>query len=125
MLSADNVRHFADIIQQGGVIAYPTETVFGLGCDPKQPQAITRLLNLKNRPANKGLILLAATAEQLQPYSDLSLTQLKQILNTHTDHPTTWLVPKSSAATPLITGDFNTVAIRITQHPHIIQLCTS
>ncbi|MFT4725078.1 MAG: L-threonylcarbamoyladenylate synthase, partial [Colwellia sp.] len=55
---------------QGGIIAYPTEAVFGLGCDPDNLLAIEKLLSIKNRSPEKGLILLAANYSQLLPYID-------------------------------------------------------
>ncbi|MCU7375019.1 Sua5/YciO/YrdC/YwlC family protein [Paucibacter sp. O1-1] len=66
----------ATLIEQGGVIAYPTEAVFGLGCDPDNDSAIAKLLAVKQRPWQKGLILVASSFEQLLPYIDI--TQLSE-----------------------------------------------
>lgn len=68
----DNFQHTLQALQQGEVIAYPTEGVFGVGCDPDNPHAIKKLLELKQRPVEKGLILIAASYEQLLPYIDES-----------------------------------------------------
>lgn len=106
-------------LQAGEVIAYPTETVFGLGCDPNQPLAIQKLLDLKQRPADKGLILLASEFEFLLPYLDLSqLTQaeIAQISQKQLE-PTTWLVPRAKSLSNLISGCFDQVAIRLCDHP--------
>ena len=62
------IRAVARMVRAGGLIAYPTEAVYGLGCDPRNRDAVRRLLLLKRRPAHKGLILIAADAAQLAPY---------------------------------------------------------
>lgn len=59
-----------EVLKQEKVIAYPTEAVFGVGCDPDSETAVTRLLALKQRPVDKGLILIAANFDQLKPYID-------------------------------------------------------
>jgi len=66
------------VLNTQGVISYPTEAVFGLGCDPDSPIAIEKVLQLKKRPASKGLILIAANIEQLQNYADFSLLNNEQ-----------------------------------------------
>ena len=62
------IREAARSVRRGGIIAYPTEAVYGLGCDPLDGAAVYRLLELKQRPVEKGLILIAARFEQLRPY---------------------------------------------------------
>ena len=64
----ESLTHCIAALQDGKVIAYPTEAVFGLGCDPDNQQAVEELLQLKQRPVEKGLILIAASYEQLRPY---------------------------------------------------------
>ena len=112
-------------IRAGGVIAYPTEAVYGLGCNPDNLTAVQRVLDLKQRPASKGLILIAANITQVMPYL-LPLTDtLKTRIFTPTLHPTTWLLPVNPAVSPLIRGEHDTLAIRITQHPTCVALCES
>jgi L-threonylcarbamoyladenylate synthase len=107
-------------LQQGGVIAYPTEAVFGLGCDPLNETAVMRLLSLKQRPIDKGLILIAADLSQV---ADLLLPlSLQQQKHTQASE-TTWIFPAKRTAPKWITGRFNSIAVRITQHPPIKQLC--
>jgi len=108
-----------------GVIAYPTESVFGLGCDPDCDEAIQKILALKKRPAHKGLILIAANIEQLANYadfSDLTVAQVKQIQGTWPG-PYTWIVPVNKKLSKLISGDFDSVAVRVSDHPVVQQLC--
>ncbi|MDA7746624.1 L-threonylcarbamoyladenylate synthase [Psychromonas sp.] len=110
-----------------GVIAYPTESVFGLGCDPDNETAIQKILDLKQRPAHKGLILIAANIEQLSPYADFSMldeTLLTNITNTWPG-PFTWVVPAQASLSKLISGNFDSVAVRVTDHPVVQALCTA
>lgn len=108
-----------------GVIAYPTESVFGLGCDPDCDIAIQKILELKQRPQHKGLILIAANIEQLANYGDFSALTPTQISNIEKTWPGpfTWIVPVHKNLSPLISGDFDSVAVRVSDHPVVQQLC--
>lgn len=111
-------------LQQGKVIAYPTEGVFGVGCDPDNVDAIQQLLAIKQRPVEKGLILIAGSFEQLKPYIDLSqLTneQLDKAMQTWPG-PVTWIMPASERVTHWVSGEFSTIAVRVTDHPLVQQL---
>lgn len=109
----------------GEVIAYPTEAVFGLGCDPDNQSAILKLLSLKQRSPEKGLILIGANLAQLKPYFDKTLLtkQQLQLINQPSDPAITWLVPKNANTPPWLTGQFDSIAIRICHHPLAHQLC--
>lgn len=111
-------------LQRGGLIAYPTEAVWGLGCDPWNQASVNRLLTLKQRPVDKGLILVAAHLDQLGPLKhDLNEQQLA-LLIAETPRPTTWLVPDEKNRIPTwIKGQHQKVAIRITKHPLTANLC--
>jgi len=114
-----------EVFNHGGIIAYPTEAVFGIGCDPGNEQALQRLLTVKNRSADKGLILLAGNYEQLKPYIDetqISREMLKSMLSKWPDG-ISQLVPKSKYISPLLSGKFNTIAIRVTSQPDVVELC--
>ena len=116
-----------DTFLNGGIIAYPTEAVFGLGCDPDNIGAIEKLLCLKNRSAEKGLILLAANYSQLLPYiDDDKIPQDKRftVLSRWPDG-ITQVVPKNKNCHSLLTGKFNTIAVRITSQPDVVALCNS
>lgn len=107
------------------VIAYPTEAVFGLGCDPDCESAVLTILALKKRPISKGLILIASSYQQLLPYIDESqITEKeKQQIITPAKTPTTWIVPKNRHTAYFLTGDFDSIAIRITKHDLVCKLC--
>ena len=115
----------AEWIRQGGVIAYPTEGVWGLGCDPQNQAAVLRLLALKQREVSKGLILIAAEEAQLAPYIALSsLTEgQRAAMRASWPGPHTWVVPASAAAPAWITGDHDSIAVRISAHPQVRALC--
>lgn len=107
-------------LQQGGVIAYPTEAVFGLGCDPLNETAVKRLLALKQRSIEKGLILIASNFAQVAPFLQ-PLNEQQQACTHPSD--TTWVFPANATAPRWITGKFDSIAIRVTQHEPIKQLC--
>ncbi|MGL6262232.1 L-threonylcarbamoyladenylate synthase [Vibrio sp. WXL210] len=121
----DNFAAAIDALTQGKVIAYPTEGVFGVGCDPDNPQAIQSLLAIKQRPVEKGLILIAASYKQIKDYIDetqLSEAQLAAIRATWPG-PVTWVVPASDKVSSWVSGQFDSVAVRVTDHPLVQQLC--
>lgn len=121
--STRQINHAAQILQQGGLIAYPTEAVFGLGCLPDKTESIQKLLQLKQRPIEKGLILLASDLSQLMPYlSPIEPVILKKI-EASWPGPTTWILPTPETTSSLIKGHFNTIAVRISAHPIVHELC--
>jgi L-threonylcarbamoyladenylate synthase len=117
------IRLAAQAIEAGGVIAYPTEAVWGLGCDPFNPIAVERLLRLKARPLAKGLILVAAHWQQLDwLLHDLTPAQQSTMKETWPG-PNTWLVPHRGRVPQWLSGNFDTIAVRVSAHPTVIQLC--
>ena len=123
MPSALDIENAVTALHAGAIIAYPTEAVWGLGCDPFNEDSVQQLLALKQRDVAKGLILVAANLAQLAPYiQTLSLAQ-QQLINS-TDTPTTWLVPFIASKVPRwISGDHALLAVRVSQHPIVQQLC--
>lgn len=112
-------------LQGGGLIAYPTESCYGLGCDPRNPRALKRLIRLKGRSAAKGLLLIADHLKRLQPFiRPLRAVDLARVSRTWPG-PVTWVVPASSACPPLLTGGRATLAVRVTAHPGAARLCRS
>ncbi|WP_440877412.1 L-threonylcarbamoyladenylate synthase [Thalassotalea sp. PLHSN55] len=113
--------------EQGGVIAYPTEAVFGLGCDPDNADAVQKLLTIKSRPQDKGLILLASDYQQLRPYIDdeiLSDQQRQQILS-RWPNGITQVLPANKNTPVFLTGKFSSIAVRLTTQPDVVALCES
>jgi len=113
----------AKILTDGGVIAYPTEAVFGLGCDPLNEAAVMRLLHLKNRLPDKGVILIASSWPQLQSFVQyIPPDKLAKVLDTWPG-PVTWVFPASDYVPEWIRGAHTTVAVRVTAHPIASLLC--
>lgn len=123
MLANWRCAQVARTVRDGGVIAYPTEAVWGLGCDPWRADAVEYLLALKSRPVSKGLILVADAIEAfdflLWDLSDAELARLRLSW----PGPNTWLVPHQGRLPAWVTGEHDTVALRVSDHPLIRQLC--
>ena len=126
-MSVESVPQDADIAayEQGQLLVYPTEAVMGIGCDPDNEKAVMSLLALKQRPIDKGLILLAANYSQLLPYvNDSAIPQDKRFsIFSCWPGPVTWLLPKSCAAPNWLTGGHDAIAVRVTGHPGARALC--
>lgn len=122
MASDFAIRHAAHLVHQGGVIVYPTETVYGLGCNPMDVEAVSYLCRLKNRDISKGLILLGNSIELFADYiKPLNATETGKI--SQSDEPTSWIVPAFENTPAWLTGNRDTLVIRITDHPVVSKLC--
>ena len=113
----------AKTMTYGGVIAYPTEAVWGLGCNPFDQQAVLNLLSLKGRAVNKGLILVAESINQFDFVLKKTDKEDYHQLQTSWPGPHTWLVPHSGLLPGWIHGDHATVALRVSAHPVVKALC--
>lgn len=123
MISAWQLRQTARSLQSGEVIAYPTESVYGLGCDPFNQLALSRILDIKQRPAHKGLIILVSDISQALPFiGPLASPQLQQ-LGQPQQRATTWLIKCRQSVSPLLRGHFASLAVRITTHPVAKAIC--
>jgi len=116
-----SVLHAANVLLRGGIIAYPTEGVFGLGCLPDDQQALRRLLDIKRRDAAKGLIVIAANAEQLEDWIELPAG--RSLPEPDPDHPITWIIAPGVKASPMLCGEHASLAVRITSNPVARALC--
>ena len=117
------VTHAADVLLRGGVVAYPTEGLFGLCCIPDDPIAVQRVVDIKQRDAAKGLILIAANAGQLDDW--VALPDGTTLPDPDPQHPITWIVPPGPRVTELLRGEHPTIAVRITTNPIAKSLCES
>lgn len=118
----NRVRH---VVNSGGVIAYPTEAVYGLGCDPLLQSAVTRILQMKRRSVSKGLILVAADVSQILEYVEFKDAAMVERVMATWPGPVTWLLPASPATPPWIRGQHNNVAVRVSGHPLVQALCNA
>ncbi|MBM6552259.1 L-threonylcarbamoyladenylate synthase [Marinomonas ostreistagni] len=123
MLITSDATEVAAILRDGGVVAYPTEAVWGLGCDPFNKAAVERILTLKSRPVEKGLILVAGAAQHLEPWREIleypAFTRLIEV----TERPTSWVVPDTLITPDWVRGQHSGVAIRLSQHEPVQTLC--
>jgi len=108
------------ILRSGGIVAYPTEGVFGLGCIPDYADAVIRILSIKKRDPALGLILIASDIEQLEDWVDLPATTA---LKSSPERPVTWIVPARRNVPYWIRGEHRGLAVRITTHPVAAALC--
>lgn len=111
--------------RQGELLVYATEAVMGIGCDPENESSVHRLCELKKRPVNKGVILIAATYSQLLKYVDdkaIPMDRRTEIFSSWPG-PVTWLLPKSQQAPAWITGEHPSIAVRVSAHQGVIDLC--
>jgi L-threonylcarbamoyladenylate synthase len=117
----------AAVLHRSGVIAYPTEAVWGLGCDPFDEAAVMRLLNLKQRAVEKGLILIAGARAHLDGLVDWDALSPanRDAVFTSWPGPNTWIVPVTGRVPRWITGTHDGVAVRVSAHPQVVALCAA
>lgn len=123
MTSRLRVARAARVVRGGGVVAYPTEAVFGLGCDPRDRAAVMRVLAIKRRSWRKGLILIAADFAQLESYVVLPPEPRRTEVLASWPGPHTWVLTARGAAPRWITGGRDSLAVRVTAHPIARDLC--
>jgi L-threonylcarbamoyladenylate synthase len=117
------IRQTVHTLRQGGIIAYPTEAVYGLGCDPWDEDAVMRLLDIKQRPSHKGLILIASDFNQLTDFIEPLSPEILKRLEATWPGPVTWLLPAKDTTPDYLTGEHDTIAVRVTAHRQTIELC--
>lgn len=118
-----HLRAAIDSLESGGLIACPTEAVWGLSCDPLNREACTRLLAIKQRPWEKGLILVAADLEQLEPFIDIPSNNARKRATATWPGPATWIFPATELTPMWVSGDHDGVAVRVSNHPVVRALC--
>lgn len=113
------------LLKAGGVITYPTEAVWGLGCDPANETAVHKVLALKQRPIAKGMILVAASPDQLDGWVRLDALPAarREAVLASWPGPNTWIVPAGARAPRWITGAHDGIAVRVSAHPLVAALC--
>lgn len=118
-IAAARIEAAASIVRAGGVIAYPTEAVFGLGCSPFDLEALQRTIALKRRRVGKGLIVIGARPEHLTGL----IGDLAYELPPSEGRATTWITPALPGVSSVLTGGGNAIAVRLTGHPLASGLC--
>jgi L-threonylcarbamoyladenylate synthase len=110
-------------LRNGGVIAYATESCYGLGCDPRNYRAVQRILRLKGRPQKKGLILIASHLGQLRPYLASLSAGDESTLQDYWPGPFTFVLPSAPRTPRWLSGRHDSIAVRVTAHPDAAALC--
>ena len=124
-----NIQQESDIysavesLQAGKVLVYPTESMYGLGCDPFNESAVGRLLSLKKRSKEEGLILIAANWMQVEQLIQPITNELREEINASWPGNKTWIFTKSALVPNWISGQHSTVALRVPDHPVALLLC--
>lgn len=121
-LSRFKIQQASQQLEAGNVLAYPTEAVYGLGCDPLNEETVMKLLELKQRSVDKGLILIAADFSQLAPYLDYDENILKRVEDSWPG-AVTWVIPTQHWVPEWLTGKHSSLAVRVTAHPLSRYLC--
>ena len=121
-MNISSLQKAASILLDGGVVAYPTEGVYGIGCIPDYGEAVERCIAIKQRRADAGLILIAADYEQFTGWIAPHENEAKQ-MQQRFDHPVTWVVTAAAGTPDYLTGGRPTLAVRITNHPVVTDLC--
>lgn len=120
-----SVQEAAKILKNGGIIAYPTEAVFGFGCNPLNQESLAKVIEIKKRDLSKGLILVASNLSQLLPFIEIDKIPdyIWEDLKRLWPGPFTFIVPCSSLVPQLLSGGRNTIAVRVSSHPTVQKLC--
>lgn len=112
----------AELLRTGGVLAYPTEAVFGLGCDPDNRTAFEKIFALKQRPPEQGVLLIAASFQQIEDWIDAPPEAISRALDTWPG-AYTWVFPRSPRVPEWVAGGHSGIALRVTAHAGAAALC--
>lgn len=117
----EEIQKACDVVKNGGVILYPTDTIWGLGCDPNNEEAIKKLLMIKKRASNKNLIVLVNNEGLLQRYVK-EIPDVCYDLLDYAERPLTIVYPNGQYVSKSVLGPENSIAIRVTKDVFCIQL---
>lgn len=120
-----SIEQAGPLLRSGEVLAYPTEAVYGLGCDPFNDDAVRRLLEIKARPESAGLILIADNFSRFDGLVETVDEARMQQVHASWPGPVTWLFPKTDLLPNWISGEHETVALRVSAHPVCRELCAA
>lgn len=115
----------AQCVHDGGVIAYPAEACFGIGCHPENTRGLMRIREMKSRSAEQGFILVADALPELRPYLHWEVLEQaqRQRIDASWPGPITWLIPASARSDTALRGRFSTLAVRVTAFSSLKALC--
>lgn len=116
-LSPDDIAHAAAILRGGGLVAFPTETVYGLGADATNPDAVRRIFAAKGRPADHPLIVHVGDAGELAAWAREIPENARRLADAFWPGPLTLILRRSASVSDLVTGGQDTVGVRVPSHP--------
>lgn len=117
------LRQAAAVLRRGGVVAYPTEGCYGLGCDPRSTRALRQVLRIKRRRWQQGLILIGAHWQHVASWVDTAEETAVARARATWPGPHTWLLPARPGVSRWLRGEHDTIAVRVTAHPLAAALC--
>lgn len=124
-MNSRHINHAVRVLKRGGILAYPTEAVYGIGCCPCFERSVFTILQLKSRKISEGLILVGSDFSQFHSMVDIDKLRNKSEILASWPGPVTWILPTKSGVPPWLTGKNDTLAIRISDHPIVRELCNS
>lgn len=113
----DKIQQAAQVLKEGGTVAFPTETVYGLGANGLDPKAVKKIYEAKGRPSDNPLILHIADKEEIKPLVASIPPVAEKLIEAFWPGPLTIIFEKSSIIPKEVTGGLNTVALRMPSHP--------
>lgn len=117
------IKNAITALRAGGIIAYPTEFCFGLGCDPQNVDALARLLEIKRRKKEQGVILVASNLSQVTEYASLDSLPMRERIVGSWPGPNTWIMPVNGLVSTWLRGKHLSIAMRVSAHPICLSLC--
>jgi len=117
ILNQNDILKITEVLKNDGVVAFPTDTVWGLGADPTNETAVKKIYELKKRDGQKPLILMASSLEYLEPFVEKLTVEEREIINKYLPGALTLITKKSKLTPDFVTSGFDTVGIRIPNHP--------
>jgi len=119
--TVDNIREASRVVKNGGLVVYPTDTVYGLGCDPFNVKAVERVFKVKGERKEKPLPILASDIKFIKKIANIN-EKARKIAEKHWPGPLTLVVPKKPALPNIVTCGLASVGVRIPNHTVAIQL---
>jgi L-threonylcarbamoyladenylate synthase len=116
----EEVRKCVDVLRKGGTILYPTDTIWGIGCDATNEQAVQKVFDIKHRPSSKSMIILVAEAHQITFYAEAP--QVAMDLVEFAEHPLTIIYPKAKGLARSLVAEDGSIAIRVVKDEFCKQL---
>ena len=123
--NSESIRHAADLLKAGGLVAIPTETVYGLAADASNPEAVARIFSTKGRPADHPLIVHIDSVAKLDNWATDVPSGARLLAGTFWPGPLTLILKRHESVLAAVTGGMDTVALRVPSHPVTLEILKS